>query len=164
VLPCFVHRHMAVAEDDQIRLGKPAMESTRSARFGPAVVDHCDPHPAELEQPALGEQPLEVAVVVAEHGIGLGHRLQLCERAARRDVTGMEHDVGPGHRIEHLGADRLQPFGEVAVGQYDDLDGDEGRFQTPTAPKESCMAAAAPRRWSKVVVISGSTRSVTAHM
>jgi hypothetical protein len=164
VLSFFVHRHMAVAEDDQIRLGKPAVESTGSARFGPAIMDHCDLHPAEFEQPALGEKPLELAVVVTEHGIGLGHRLQLCERLSGRDVTGMEHDVGPGQRIEHLGGDTVQPFGEVAVREYDHLHGGDRRFQTPTAPKESCMAAAAPSRWSKVVVISGSTRRVTAHM
>ena len=129
-----------------------------------------------------GRSPSEVAVVVAEHGVGLGQRLQLGQRLSGRDVTGVEDDVGPGHRIEHLGADAVDPFGEVAVGQDDHLHREEawrtvsaagstdgagapdGRIQTPTAPKESCMAAAAPRRWSNVVVISGSTRRVTAHM
>jgi len=180
VLSQLVHRHMAVPEDDHVGIGKPTMQSPRPARPAPAVVDHCDLHPAELEEPALGEKPLEFAVVVPEHGVRLGHHLQFGQRLSGRDVTGVEHDVGPGHRVEHLVSDTVDPFGEMAVGKHDHLHppqlvrprrvrqptriGQREWVQTPTAPKESCWAAAAPRRWSNVVVISGSTRRVTAHM
>jgi len=97
------------------------VQSTRSARPDPAVVDHCDPYPAELEEPALGEKLAEVTVVVAEDGVGLGQSLQLCERLSGRDVTCVEDDVGPGHRTEHPGVDTIDPFGEMAVGKYDHL-------------------------------------------
>jgi hypothetical protein len=43
-------------EHDQVGVGKPTVESTRPAGPGPAVVDHGDPHPAELEEPALGKK------------------------------------------------------------------------------------------------------------
>ena len=68
-----------------------------------------------------GRSPSELAVVVAEHGVGLGQRLQLGQRLPGRDVAGVEDDVGPGQRIEHLGIDAVDPFGEVAVGQDDHL-------------------------------------------
>ena len=165
-------------EDDQISVGEPTTQSTRSSRPAPAVVHHGHPHPAELEQPALGEKPSELAVVVAEHGVGLGQRLQLGQRLSGRDVTGVEDDVGPGHASSSKGSMRSIPLVRwlsdrtttSTVGSLADQAADvnrragAGRTQTPTAPKESCMAAAAPRRWSNVVVISGSTRRVTAHM
>ena len=112
---------MTVPEDDQISVRKPTTQSTGPTFAGPTVVDHCNVHTAKVEIPALGQDPFEGVVVVAEDCVGLGHCLQLGERSSRRDVARMENDVGPGDGLDDLWAERVEPSGEMAVGEHDHL-------------------------------------------
>ena len=72
---------MAVPEDDQVGVGESTVQACGPALRGAAVMDEGDADPFELEEAGSPEaMPDQVMVVVAEHGIGLRHGLQLHER------------------------------------------------------------------------------------
>jgi hypothetical protein len=121
LFPDFIHRDMTVPEDDQISVGKPTTQSTGPTFAGPTVVDHGNAYTAQVEIPALGQDPFEGVVVVAEDRVGHGRGLQLGERSPGRDVARMENDVGLGDGPDDLWVERVEPSGEMAVGEHDHL-------------------------------------------
>ena len=118
-----VPRDVAVAEDDDVGVGEPAAQPTGPAGGLAAVVDHGDSHPVDVHDERLGEDPHQVPVVVAQHGVDRGEAAQLVEDLAGHDVAGVQDQVGPPEVVE--GGRRQaarRPGPHVGVGEHHGVD------------------------------------------
>ena len=117
--PRLGERLVRVAEDDHPRPGRSAFRAAPLERVRAderAVVEQEHGRAAEVEQPALGQQPRPAAVDVAAHGDHGRELAELLEHVAAADVARVQDHVGARERL-----DRLRPDEAVRVG--DDPDG-----------------------------------------
>ena len=111
-----------MAEHDHVGVGKAPLQPALAAGSSPAVVEHGDANPLELELDGVGQEGHELVVVVPEHR---AERSQLFERSkgvGTYHVAGMQDQVGRSDRIEHRPRQALlSANSKVGVGEHHDV-------------------------------------------
>ena len=121
-----VHRRMAVAEHDYIRVGKTAPHPRCATGRRSTVMDHPDPYAAQLDHSADGQHPHKGNVIVAQYGVDRGQLPQQLKDPRIKDVTSMQDGVRSAktlpRRVRQSRANAAAwPGGpHVSVGQDDD--------------------------------------------
>jgi hypothetical protein len=110
-----INWNMAVPQYDQISPREASIQACTAPLRRAAVVYQSDSDAAEIEESGLRKYSDQVMVVVAEHRIGLGFILELCQCLARRDVARVEYDISPRNSLEDLRANGTESSREMAV-------------------------------------------------
>ena len=94
-----VHRRMAVTEHDHVGIGKSAPHPRGATGRRSTVMEHPDPHAAQLHHPADGQHPHKRNVIVAQYGVDRCKLAQQLEHPLIKDVTSMQDGVRPAKTL-----------------------------------------------------------------